>query len=544
MFTIEGNIVDVINNTITQGVVIVHQGRIQEIISTNKSYGSYILPGLIDAHVHIESSMLTPQQFGKLIVSRGTVGTVSDPHEIANVLGIYGINYMIDNAKLSPLKFNFGVPSCVPATSFETAGSVIGVEDIEDFLNRNEICCLSEMMNYPGVIHRNEDVMAKLNCALKVCKPIDGHAPNIKGEDLASYINAGISTDHECSSLEEAVEKIKLGMKIQIREGSAAKNFESLHPLINLYPESVMLCTDDSHPEDIINEGHIDKIIKKGIKKGLNIFNLLKAATINPVMHYNLNIGLLRVKDPADFIVVDNLNDFNVLQTYINGVKLFDRGKLHFKLRGFPIEINNFKRKNVAISDIKVKAVSDKIQVIEVEDGELITRSVIKKAKVESGFIVPDIKNDIIKLVVINRYDDISAPAIGFIKNTGIKKGAFGSSIAHDSHNLIIAGTSDVDIMNCINTLIENNGGLVVCSGSETTILPLEVAGLMTNKDGVQVAEQYNVVKQKVHGLGSKLKAPFMTLSFMSLLVIPELKLGDKGLFDVNKFEFTSLFVS
>lgn len=542
MFTLEGNIVDVINSTITQGVVIVHQGKIQEIITTNKSYSTYILPGLIDSHVHIESSMLTPQQFGKLIVSRGTVGTVSDPHEIANVLGIYGINYMIDNAKLSPLKFNFGVPSCVPATSFETSGFSVSPEDVEDFIQRPEICCLSEMMNYPGVVNDDPEVIAKLESAKKINKPIDGHAPNLKNKVLEKYIQAGISTDHECSTLEEAIEKIKLGMKIQIREGSAAKNFEALHPLINMYPDSVMLCTDDSHPEDIINEGHVDKIIKLGIKKGLNIFNLLKAATINPVKHYNLNIGLLRINDQADFIVVDNLQDFNVQQTYINGVKLFDKGKLHFKLRGFPIEINNFKRKSVSIHDIQIKAISNKIKVIEVEDGELLTKTGIYETKIHDGFAVSNLEKDIIKLVVVNRYDDISFPAVGFIKGIGLKRGAIGTSIAHDSHNLIIAGTTDIDIINCLNTLIENRGGLAACSGSQTHVLPLEVAGLMTNKDGFQVAESYNLLQQKAHEFGTHLKAPFMTLSFMSLLVIPELKLGDKGLFDVNKFEFTSLF--
>lgn len=543
MFTIEGNIVDVTNASITQGVIIVHQGKIQEIITTNKSYNTYILPGLIDSHVHIESSMLTPQQFGKLIVSRGTVGTVSDPHEIANVLGIYGINYMIDNAKLSPLKFNFGVPSCVPATSFETSGFSVGIEDIEDFLQRHEICGLSEMMNYPGVVNDDPDVIAKLEAAKRANKPIDGHAPNLKDVALQKYVNAGISTDHECSTLEEAIGKIKLGMKIQIREGSAAKNFEALHPLINMYSDSVMLCTDDSHPEDIINEGHIDKIIKLGIKKGLNIFNLLKAATINPIKHYNLNIGLLRVNDPADFIVIDNLHDFNVQQTYINGVKLFDKGKLHFKLRGFPIEINNFKRKSVSIHDLQVKVLSNKVKVIEVEDGELLTKSGIYEAKTQDGLVVSNLENDIIKLVVVNRYDDVSLPAVAYIRGIGLKNGAIGTSIAHDSHNLIVAGTNDADIINCLNALIENRGGLVVCSGNETTVLPLEVAGLMTNKDGLQVAEHYNLLKQKAHDLGSQLKAPFMTLSFMSLLVIPELKLGDKGLFDVNKFEFTSLFV-
>lgn len=543
MEIIFGKIVDVFSRKIFDGEVLYENGTIKEIRKSNKKFNNYILPGLVDAHVHIESSMLTPQQFGKLIVSRGTVATVSDPHEIANVLGLYGINYMIDNAKLSPLKIFFGVPSCVPATSFETSGFTVNSSDVADFLSRKEIVGLSEMMNYPGVIYDDPEVLNKLQAAKKINKPIDGHAPNIRGEHLKKYIKAGISTDHECSTLEEALEKIKLGMMVQIREGSAAKNFESLYKLIELYPDQVMLCTDDSHPEDIIQEGHIDKIIKLGIQKGLDIFNLLKAATLNPVKHYKLKVGLLRQGDAADFIMVDNLSDFNILQTYIDGVKLFDRGKLHFKLRGFPIEINNFNRINVIPSDIKVKALSEKIRIIQVEEGELITKTLIAKANIIKGFVEPDLKKDILKLVVINRYDNESKPAVGFIKNLGLKKGAIGTSIAHDSHNLIIAGISDIDILNCIQALISNKGGLAVCNGSEVLVLPLEVAGLMSNKDGYVIAEKYNQLKLKAQEYGSKLKAPFMTLSFMSLLVIPELKLGDKGLFDVTKFEFTSLFV-
>lgn len=538
-----GKIVDVFNEEIFNGEVLYEAGKIFEIRRSEKEYTTYILPGLIDSHVHIESSMLTPQQFGKLIVSRGTVATISDPHEIANVLGIYGINYMIDNAKLSPLKIYFGVPSCVPATAFETAGFTVTPNDISDFIERKEIVGLSEMMNYPGVIFNDKEVLQKLELAKKAGKPIDGHAPNLKGDDLTKYINAGISTDHECSSVEEAVSKIKLGMKVQIREGSAAKNFDSLCSLIEKYPEHVMLCTDDSHPEDIIQEGHIDKIIKKGISKGINIFKLLRAATINPVEHYKLDVGLLRPGDSADFIIVDNLENFDVQKTYINGVNLYDNGKLHFKLRGFPIEINNFNRTSVQPADIKIKAMSNQIRVIEVEDGELLTKTLICNVKQENGYIVSDTENDILKLVVINRYDNESKPAIGFIKNIGLKKGAIGTSIAHDSHNLIIVGTSDIDILNCINVLIENKGGMSACCGSQSYSLPLEVGGLMSNKDGHAIAEKYNLMKQKAHEFGSTLKAPFMTLSFMSLLVIPELKLGDKGLFDVNKFEFTSVYV-
>ena len=543
MNIIFGKIVDVLNRNIYDGEILYENGMIVEIRKTDRQYDNYILPGLVDSHVHIESSMLTPQQFGKLIVSRGTVATVSDPHEIANVLGIYGINYMIDNAKLSPLKFFFGVPSCVPATAFETAGSAVTSLDVADFLERREIVGLSEMMNYPGVIFNDTEVLLKIKSAIALGKPIDGHAPGLKGEDLKKYVGEGISTDHECSTLEEAIEKIKLGMTVQIREGSAAKNFNALYKLIDLYPDQVMVCTDDSHPEDIIQEGHIDKIVKMGIEKGVDIFNMLRAVSVNPVLHYKLEVGLLRPGDSADFIVVNDLKNFNVLQTYINGNKLFDKGKLHFKLRGFPIEINNFKREDINLSEIKVKALSEKIRVIEVEDGELLTKSKIFTAKVENGYVVSDIEKDILKIVVLNRYDNESKPAVGFIKNIGLKQGALGTSIAHDSHNLIVVGTSDIDIVNCFQALIENKGGLVACSGNSIFSLPLEVAGLMTNKDPNQVTERYNLLKNKAHEFGSTLKAPFMTLAFMSLLVIPELKLGDKGLFDVNKFEFTELFV-
>ena len=466
MNIIFGKIVDVINRSIYDGEILYENGMIVEIRKTDRQYDNYILPGLIDSHVHIESSMLTPQQFGKLIVSRGTVATVSDPHEIANVLGIYGINYMIDNAKLSPLKFFFGVPSCVPATAFETAGSAVTSLDVADFLERREIVGLSEMMNYPGVIYNDTEVLLKIKSAIALGKPIDGHAPGLKGEDLKKYVSEGISTDHECSSLEEAIEKIKLGMTIQIREGSAAKNFIALYKLIDLYPDQVMICTDDSHPEDIIQEGHLDKIVKMGIEKGLDIFNLLKAVSVNPVLHYNLEVGLLRQGDPADFIVVDDLKNFNVLQTYINGNKLYDKGKLHFKLRGFPIEINNFKREDIHLSEIKVKALSEKIRVIEVEDGELLTKCGIYQAKIENGYVVSDTENDILKIVVLNRYDNESKPAVGFIKNIGLKTGALGTSIAHDSHNLIVVGTNDIDIVNCFQALIENKGGLVTCSGN------------------------------------------------------------------------------
>lgn len=536
-----GIVVDVINEKQFKGEVIVENGRIESVRECDHDQTNYILPGLVDAHVHIESSMTTPSSFARMAVARGTVAVVSDPHEITNVLGVKGIDFMIEDAKKVPLKFFFGVPSCVPATSFESSGCTLGVEDIEQLLARDDLHYLSEMMNFPGVINDFPDVMGKINAAKKYNKLIDGHAPGLRGDALEKYIKAGISTDHECFSYDEAVEKIKMGMKILIREGSAAKNFDALYPLIDEFPNMVMLCTDDSHPDTLIEEGHIDKMIRKGIRKGLDVYNLLKAATINPDAHYGLHVGLLREKDNADFIIVDNLNDFNIQKTIINGSTVFESGEVLFK-SSFSKPVNVFNREKINPDEIVVEKMPGKIRVITAVDAELITGQELHEPKVENNIIVSDLDKDILKLVVVNRYKETPVQ-VGFIKNFELKQGAIASSIAHDSHNIIAVGVNDEAIITVVNKLIENKGGIVIGDESDQLGLELEVAGLMTALDGKEVAQRYKEMNKLAKEFGSKLRSPFMTLAFMSLLVIPELKLGDKGLFDVTKFDFVDLFV-
>ncbi len=539
---ISGKIIDIFSENIFNGQIVVEKGKIVSIKKVDQVYNNYILPGLIDSHVHIESSMLTPRQFSKLLVPRGTVAVVTDPHEIANVLGVEGVDYMIDNAKSIPLKCFFGAPSCVPATSFETSGAVISSDDIDKLLQREDIYVLSEMMNFPGVIYNNEEVVKKISLAHKYGKKIDGHAPGLTGEDLAKYANAGISTDHECTTVAEAIGKINKGIVVQIREGSAAKNFDTLYPLFEQYPDDVMLCTDDSHPDEILQKGHIDKIIRLGLSKGIDIFKLLRSATIKPVEHYNLPVGLLREGDAADFIVVDNLEDFNILETYIDGEKVFGENKIYFDTDRSDI-VNNFNISSVTSEEIKIPYQDNcKLRVIEAVDGDLITDEFIWNPKNSNGFIESNIDEDILKIVVVNRYEK-SNPIVGFIKNIGLKKGAIACSVAHDSHNLIAVGTSDEEIILALNEIIKYKGGISCVDNGRIYILPLEIAGLMTDKNGEEVAEKYQFLNTKVKEMGSKLKAPFMTLSFMSLLVIPKLKIGDKGLFDVSTFSFTNLFV-
>ena len=553
----QGIIVDAISRRQFKGEIAVENGKIIRIEEKEHNNEQYILPGLVDSHVHIESSMTVPSVFARMIVARGTVAVVSDPHEIANVMGEEGINYMLDDSKKAPLKVFFGVPSCVPATPFESSGAVLGAEAVDRLLARKYLYYLSEMMNFPGVISGFPEVMAKLESAKRYGKVIDGHAPGLRGADLRKYVSAGISTDHECFTYDEAVEKIKLGMKIQIREGSSARNFETLYRLIDEYPESVMLCTDDSHPDTLIHEGHIDKLIRRGQEKGLDIYNLIRAAVINPVEHYGLNVGLLRKGNPADFIVVDNLKSFTVLRTFIDGNCVYDGGRVLFPMGKIPAE-NVFNRSKISIEDVKLalppaddkdeqmKKIDEqirKIRVIVAQDGELVTGQELAVPKVENGNLVSDPDRDILKLVVLSRYRD-DPVRIGFIKNIGLKKGAIASSIAHDSHNIIAVGATDRDIVKAVNRLVENKGGIVVGTAEDLLDLPLEVAGLMSIRSGEEVASRYELLNAEARRLGTSLKSPFMTLSFMSLLVIPELKLGDKGLFDVTKFEFVELFVN
>ena len=539
-FTLSGNIVDIHNETIFKGTVYVDNGHIKDIVkddSVTENY--YILPGLIDSHIHIESSMLIPSEFARLAVIHGTVATVSDPHEIANVLGIDGIKYMIENGKKVPFKFYFGASSCVPATPFETAGAELGVKELEELLAMDEIKYMAEMMNFPGAINRDASVMDKLAIAKKHNKPVDGHAPGVKGEDAKKYIEAGITTDHECFTMEEALEKIKYGMKIQIREGSAAKNFEALVDLLKDHADDVLFCSDDKHPDDLV-EGHINQMVKRAVEKGYDIIKVLRNVILNPIKHYNLEVGSLQTGDPADMIVVDNLKDFNILRTYINGVKVAEKGKTLIK----PVEANQpnlFLAEPVTIEDIYVQPGSDKIKVIEAYDGELITGILKETPKVVNNRIVSNIEDDVLKIVVLNRYESGVKPAVGFIKGFGLKNGALASSVAHDSHNVVAVGTSDEEIVKAMNLVISSKGGVAVVHENYQDILPLPVAGLMSTDDGFKVAEKYHHLDQKAHELGSKLRAPFMTMSFMALLVIPALKLSDKGLFDGTTFSFTDV---
>jgi adenine deaminase len=534
------NIVDVLNSTIYPGTIDVREGRIARITRGNKNCDTFILPGFVDSHVHIESSMLVPSEFARLAVVHGTVAAVSDPHEIANVLGMRGIQYMIENGKAVPFKFYFGAPCCVPATSFETAGASIGLAEIKELFERSGLKYLGEMMNFPGVLGGDPEVAEKIRLARALGRPIDGHAPGLRGQALKAYVEAGISTDHETVDCDEGREKISLGMKLLIREGSDAKNFDVLSPLIADHSENCMLCSDDKRPDDLV-AGHINLLALRAIRKGVDAMKVLRCACVNPILHYGLDVGLLRIGDPADFIEVDSLRNLNVLKTYIDGTLVADRGKTLLP-RSTVRRVNNFK---VGIQKAEVFAVEAKgkvINIIEVVNHEIITGWVQALPKLDKGYAISDVKRDILKIVVVNRYEDV-LPAIGFVKNFGLKKGAIASSVAHDSHNIIAVGLADEDICNAVNLVIEQEGGLAVAYDGAQEILPLPVAGLMSDRDGYRVAQQCSKVDRLAKQLGSPLDAPFMTLSFMALLVIPRLKLSDKGLFDGEAFRFTNLFL-
>jgi len=538
---ISGQVVDIKNRRIYSGEITVENGKIISIVEKQHDVKNFILPGFIDAHIHIESSMLVPSEFAKIAVLHGTVATISDPHEIANVLGSEGVFYMIENGKQSPLKFHFGAPSCVPATSFETAGAEINSDGIKDLLESPDIYYLAEMMNYPGVLFDDSEVLKKIEWAKHFNKPVDGHAPGLRGADLEKYISAGITTDHECFTFEEAQEKLSLGMKVLIREGSAAKNFEALIDLLPEHYENMMFCSDDKHPDDLI-VGHINSLCARAVAKGIDVFKVLQSACVNPVNHYKMNVGLLYENDAADFIVVEDLTDFKVLQTYINGELVAENGKSFVK--HIPFETpNNFNISKKEVSDFMVSGSPDKIRVIEALEGQLITNEIHFKPKIENGKIISDPENDILKMAVVNRYQN-TKPAIAFIKNFGLKKGAIASSVAHDCHNIVVVGTSDEEICKAVNLIIENTGGICAVNGSETKILGLPVAGIISDKDGWETGKLYQEIDAMAKDLGSNLKAPFMTLSFMALLVIPDLKLSDKGLFSGKAFQFVDLEVT
>lgn len=542
-FTITGNIVDILNKSIFEATIEVVDGKIKTIAptgNTEKPTNNFILPGFVDSHVHIESSMLIPSEFARLAVVHGTVATVSDPHEIANVCGMEGVEFMINNGKKVPFKFNFGAPSCVPATIFETAGASLNAADVKKLLEKDEIKYLSEMMNFPGVLYKDPEVMQKLRYAHALGKPIDGHAPGLRGETAKTYIEAGISTDHECFTAEEALDKLEYGMKIIIREGSAAKNFEALIELLEDYPNMILFCSDDKHP-DSLKAGHINQLCARAIAKGIDLFSVLKAACINPVLHYKLDVGLLYEGDDADFIVTDSLTEFKINKTFIKGELVAENGKSFIK-SVVEEPINQFVCEKIKSTDLIIPVgtyptSNGNIAVIEALDGQLITNKLWLIPTIENNHLISDPSKDQLKMVVVNRYH--AAPiAKCFIKNFGFKKGAIASSVAHDSHNIVAVGTDDESLAQAINLVIEEKGGVSCVDGVSELVLGLPVAGLMSAKDGYEVAAAYTAIDAMAKNLGSNLQAPFMTLSFMALLVIPHLKLSDKGLFDGDNFSF------
>ncbi len=537
--TIQGQYVDILHKRIYPAIISIEDGRIVSIIECDEAPNQFILPGFIDSHVHIESSMLVPSSFARLAVVHGTIGTISDPHEIANVCGLEGVQYMIDNGKKVPFHFFFGAPSCVPATAFETAGAVIDSVDIAKLLASPDIYFLSEMMNFPGVLHLDAEVMQKIKAAHAIGKPVDGHAPGLMGDLAKQYIAAGISTDHECFTIEEAVDKLSFGMHILIREGSAAKNFEALYELIDDHPKKVMLCSDDKHPDSLL-EGHINQLCARAVAKGINVFNVLRAACINPVLHYQLPTGFARVNDPANFILVEDLQHFKVIETYINGQLVAKDGQSLIE----PVHatsINQFNAKPITISDLQLPVTGypskdGLVPVIHAIDGQLITNLVWDKPIIKDNEIVADTEKDILKVVVYNRYH-AAKPKVGLIQSFGFKAGAIASTVAHDSHNIIAVGVDDESILKAINLVVHEKGGISCVQNNVSKVIGLPVAGLMSTADPYQVANDYIEIDKMAKSLGAQLGSPFMTLSFMALLVIPHIKMSDLGLFDGDQFK-------
>lgn len=536
-----GTLFDPVNRRSFPGKLTFNNGiilSVQEISATDAGK-RIIAPGFVDSHIHIESSMLVPSEFARLAVRHGTVATVSDPHEVANVCGLEGVEYMIENGEKVPLKFHFGAPSCVPATPFETAGAELTPSDVDKLLDRDDILYLAEMMNWPGVLNDDPDILKKIQSAKKRNKPVDGHAPGVTGDDAKKYASAGISTDHECFTIEEARDKLAAGMKIAIREGSAAKNYDALHPLFNEASGSIMFCSDDKHPDDLVL-GHINQMAARSLKHGYPLFDVLRACSVHAVEHYGLNVGLLQPGDPADFVILENLDSFSVSETWIDGECVYRNNEVQFDKVEASV-INNFTSYHCELSDLKKSTSSTQpeisVPVIVARDGELITEKSMENLRIVDGEILPDPENDILKVVVVNRYKE-SKPAVGFIKNFGIKNGAIASSVAHDSHNIIAVGSSDAHLADVINKIMDARGGIATSDSSGTDLLPLPVAGIMTNRPGDETGAHYKRLTQKAIAMGSKLNSPFMTISFMALLVIPKLKMSDKGLFDGEKFEF------
>jgi len=542
-FQVTGHIVDPLNCKMYDATLIIVDGRIASIVPSDNvgDDAPYIMPGFIDSHVHIESSMLLPENFAHIAVRHGTVAAVADPHEIANVLGVEGIDFMIENGRQVPFHFFFGAPSCVPCTSMETSGAIIGAAEIETLMQRNDIYFLGEMMNVPGVLSGDPEVLGKLAAARRSGKPIDGHAPGLAGDGLQQYASEGIATDHECATLADEQARLEVGMKVLIREGSAAHNFEALSPLLAYYTNELMFCTDDMHPDDLV-KGHINLMVRRAIAKGYPLWNVLRAACVTPVIHYRIPCGLLQQGDSADFIIVDNLTDFNVLTTCISG-NVFNRYMQLPVSRSWTRNEwpNNFRATPISANDLCLPAQRSQIRVIMAFNGSLFTGQKLTDAKIVGNNVESDVDNDVLKIVVMSRYTT-DCPAIGFIKGFGLRRGALASTIAHDSHNIIAVGTSDEDIAAAINHVIELKGGIVVEDDGQFDALPLPIAGLISPLSHADTAAAYARLTDHARALGCTFDAPFMTLSFMALPVIPKLKMTDKGLFDTAQFRHITPF--
>lgn len=541
MKKIQGTILDPLNNRSFYGSITIKDGIIHSVDELPGSNGSgrTIAPGFVDSHIHIESSMLVPSEFARLAVQHGTVATVSDPHEIANVCGMEGVEYMIENGNKVPLKFYFGAPSCVPATPFETAGAELTPDEVAELLDRDDIHYLSEMMNWPGVLNDDPDVLKKIQSAVDREKPVDGHAPGVTGDSAKKYASAGISTDHECFTIEEARDKLEAGMMIAIREGSAAKNYNALHPLLAEAPGRIMFCSDDKHPDDLI-EGHINQLAARSLSHGYDLFDVLRACSVHAVQHYNLNVGLLQQGDPADFVILKDQNTMDVAETWIDGKCVFRDGEVLFDKVSASV-INNFEPRTITADQLELKTDAEdgtvEFPVIVARDGELITEKSMENLTVLNGEVHASPDKDILKVAVVNRYQN-QPPAVGFIKNFGINNGAIASSVAHDSHNIIAVGSSDDHLTTVINQIMDARGGIATSDSSGTDLLPLPIGGIMTDRPGKETGLHYKRLTQKAIKMGSTLNSPFMTISFMALLVIPKLKMSDLGLFDGEKFEF------
>jgi adenine deaminase len=548
-----GRVIHVFTNEILAGDVAIINGRIAGIgryegRETVDLDGKYLSPGFIEGHIHIESSMLTPAQFGAAVIPHGTTTVICDPHEIGNVCGKTGIRYMLE--KQSPLNLYAMAPSCVPATHMETSGALLSADDIAEILEHPRVLGLAEMMNFPGTVAAAPDVLAKLRVARKRKVPIDGHAPGLGGRDLQAYIASGISSDHECTTLAEAEEKLRAGMAIFIREGSTARNLEELMPLLHS-PAAChcLLVTDDRHADDLVERGHLDYILRRAVHYGASAVIALQMVTINPARHFGLQrTGAIVPGFRADLVVLDDLEQFTADRVYISGQCVAEKGAMVTAVPEQSLDtLDPVIRSSVKI-DPEVVDLSmpgeegGLIRVITCTDGQIVTGQQMLEPKVENGMMVSDVERDILKIVVLERHHGSHAMGIGFVQGLGLARGAIGSTVAHDSHNMIVTGTSDASMLRAIRALTDIRGGLVVAGDEQVyDVLPLPVAGLMSTGTAQKVSDCLDGIRTALEKVGTGVENPFMLLSFLALPVIPELKITDKGLVDVLQFQLVPL---